>query len=133
MKQVQLYNNTDGEWFVELYNASPWLVALDKALSLFTEITGHIFCCHVPEWTYRIKLGKPDIEVYDGHEINFNTLGYRIWEIGQKLSISYGREMSERVMFKIDPKQAYIIDPNDAEALVMMDIDDDLTSSEERE
>jgi hypothetical protein len=59
-------------WWLPTYN---WL--LDKTMTL----TCHALCCKQPKWTWKVPTGKP--KYFDG-ELD-NSLGYALWNFGQKL------------------------------------------------
>lgn len=114
MKQFSLSNGYTG-WAVTVYEVPAWALVVDRLFGWFTAITFHLLCCKTPEWTYKVRVGKPDWDtevMADGTRHNFRSLGSRIWGLGQIIGggISWKRQTNE-VRIPLTDDQAFEIDP----------------------
>lgn len=74
-----MWHGQDG-WRVQLLEAHPWWVALEKlAVPAITTLTRHLFCCNIPEAAFGIPLGA----AHYVDDYMTNSLGSKMFDIGQ--------------------------------------------------
>lgn len=69
-----------------------WLAA-DRAAEAFMGATGHLLCCNLPGWTYRVRWGPRDEE----SGLADRSLGHLLYEAGQRLGMLSFRHETRKV------------------------------------
>lgn len=79
MRVWKLWHNQDG-WRVQVLEVRAWRVALEKlGVPAINTLTGHVFCCHIPEQAFSIAVGP-------AHYVDdylTNSLGSKMFDLGQ--------------------------------------------------
>lgn len=120
----------DPEWSLVLIERPWWCAPYESVLAFWQRITFHFFCCRMPEWTYRVPIGKKDLDtepLEDGRFHNFNSLGSRMWNWSTNVeSFPYSKE-KRLLSIPVTRDQAHTLSPEwvvDMEDL-FSDVDDD--------
>lgn len=81
---AELSHGQDGN-SIWLWDVPVWAYVLETLGEAFIERTGHIFCCNIPEWSYKIRWGKLDSDGW-----TYKSLGYNLHRFGQFAAMGFG-------------------------------------------
>lgn len=129
-KTWTITHGLDPEWSLVLIEQPWWVSPYSTALGFLQRITFHKFCCRMPEWTYRIPIGKKDLDpepMEDGRYHNFNSLGSRMWGWSTSVEVYPYNKEKRLLTLPIDREQAFALSPDWVQEIedIFSDVDED--------
>lgn len=107
MRVWKLWYNQDG-WRVQLLEARPWWVALEKlGVPAINTLTLHMFCCSIPQIAFSIPLGAA--QYVDDYLAN--SLGGKMCDLGQWINaLGTFKHTTNEAWMPITPDMAFQLD-----------------------
>lgn len=108
MRIWNLAHGKDG-WSLHVIESPAWAVALEEyGVPVINFLTGHLFCCHIPERAFEIPLGR----AHWVDEYLTNSLGGKMFDLGQWInSLGTFGHTSNEAWIQIHPDIAFQLDP----------------------
>lgn len=92
---------------IVFYSRTPkekaWAVVSQAADLIDTHVTRHWLCAaNLPEVLWKIPLGKPVYDEFEGEKLLDNSIGGKLWELGQKLWITLDKKSLGTKVLEVD-------------------------------
>jgi hypothetical protein len=90
--------------FIELHERPLWAVVVEMAGETVTSnLTGHLFCCNIPEWAWKLRWGPLDDDGWTDKNI-----GHCMYELGQWVGMGFGAWKQSRLVARLPVTSAWV-------------------------